>query len=171
MKSLQLTLLLLVAFSFASCTKEPTMTEGPPEGTARVPGTMWLSTAPEGAVSPHSLRETGTLGEVVVVGRVGGGKSAFTENRAMFTLVDSELDPCPDEEGCPTPWDYCCYDPRDIHHASVTVEVHEGGRMMKVGVKDDHGLDHLKTVTVKGTLTKDDSDNYILVASGIHVGN
>lgn len=134
-----------------------------------VPVSYVLATEPAGAETPGQLRESGKTGEVTVVGRVGGDRVVFVENRAIFTLVDPSLDPCHEDEGCPHPWDYCCTEQTVLKNKSVTVELHQDGKIIKSSIQGFHGLDHLKTVVAVGTLKRDDAGNQILIASGFHV--
>ncbi len=41
-------------------------------------------------------------------GRIGGSEKPFVDGLAAFTIVDLKVPYCADDEGCPTPWDYCC---------------------------------------------------------------
>ena len=50
----------------------------------------------------------GEQDEVVLVGRIGGSEAPFVDGLAAFTIVDAKVPPCSAEEGCETPWDYCC---------------------------------------------------------------
>lgn len=161
-------LLIVLSFGIAlgACGRKETP---PAPASSGIPGSFHLASAPEGARSPKELRESEYAGEVVVEGRVGGARQVFVENRAIFTLVDLSLSPCHVEESCPTPWDYCCTDPDDIRELSVTVELREGGQVLKSGIRGFHGLDHLKVVTARGVLERDDSGNMILAATGLYI--
>jgi hypothetical protein len=106
--------------------------------------------------------------EVVVRGVVGGSRKPFVEGLAAFTLVDPALKSCVgDDMGCQTPWDYCCVDPQTIAHNSVTVEFREGGRPLAASPRGFHGLDHLKTVVVRGVAERDPQGNVTIVAAGV----
>ena len=45
---------------------------------------------------------------VTIVGLIGGSPKPFVDGLAAFTIVDAKVPYCADDEGCPTPWDYCC---------------------------------------------------------------
>src|SRR5687768_15020565 len=82
-----------------------------------------LAEEPAGARGIIAARKEARDGdEVVVVGRIGGDRNPWVEGRAMFVIVDPSppdptVKPCPEEEGCPTPWDYCCADPEALRKA------------------------------------------------------
>lgn len=103
--------------------------------------------------------------EVIVVGRV----KDFVPGRAVFTLIDSELKSCRENEGdnCKTPWDYCCVEADVVARNTVTVEVRDSaGRPLRTGpegFKGFHGLDHLETVTLQGKASRDKQGNVTVV--------
>jgi hypothetical protein len=140
-----------------------------PKSQPSIPESFILKAAPQGAVTPTQVREAGTIGDVVVTGRIGGDKVVFVNNRAVFTLVDPSLEPCPTAEGCPTPWDFCCADPDEIKSKSVTVELHDEKGILKSSIQGFHGIDHLKTIVAQGKLSRDAGGNQVLVATGLFV--
>mgnify|MGYP005645375529 CR=1 FL=1 len=69
-----------------------------------------LSGEPEDAAQVIKAREvTKDEDEIVIVGRIGGSKSPWTDGRAAFLIVDTSLKSCAEigSDNCPTPWDYC----------------------------------------------------------------
>lgn len=138
---------------------------GPPENKAL------LKQEPEGAKDVIALRKEAKHGEdVVAVGRVGGLKEAIVKGRAVFSIVDNSLKPCPDEEGCPTPWDFCCHSPDEIIAASATVKiVNDKGETLTEDVRQNLGVRELKTVVVRGQAQRDDQGNLTILAKGIFV--
>ncbi len=132
-----------------------------------LPGSWRLPTVPPGARAVHEVRAAAAPDEeVAVVGRVAD----FVEGLAAFTLVDESLPDCrrggpmPD---CPTPWDYCCIDPAETAAHTVTVELREGGHVLRVPVRGFDGLDRLSRVVVLGTVQRDAVGNVTLLASGL----
>jgi hypothetical protein len=108
--------------------------------------------------------------EVVMVGHVAGSKQPFVEGRASFSVLDLSIKACPEEEGCPTPWDCCCTPPEDIRRASALVKfTGEDGKTVGVGAKELLGIKELAVVVVKGKANRDDKDNLTVVASGLYV--
>ncbi|MBM3975547.1 MAG: hypothetical protein FJ299_00980 [Planctomycetes bacterium] len=141
-------------------------TPAPPKSS--VPDKFFLASAPAGALTPLQLR-AGELPSAPIA--VTGRAMDFVDGRAAFRLVDASLKSCADMGGldhCPTPWDYCCEDPKSLSAATITVEVREADRLLASSVRGFHGLDHLTPVTVSGTLSKDAAGNLTLVASGLH---
>lgn len=119
-------------------------------------------------------KESAKQGETVtVVGRIGGSKQPFNEQRAVFTIVDASLKACSDAEDdhCKTPWDYCCEDRDDLKRATATVEiVGENGKPLAWSVKGMSGLEPLATIAVTGTVVeKNDAGVMVVRAQKIEV--
>jgi hypothetical protein len=53
--------------------------------------------------------------------------------------------------------------------ASVTVELREGGRVLRKDLRGCDGLDHLVPVAVRGRVERDAAGNVIVVAEGLAV--
>ena len=56
-----------------------------------------------------------------------------------------------------------CEDPGGLRDGTISVEVHENGRVMRSGLKGDDKLDHLDVVVVRGKVSRDDAGNVIVV--------
>ncbi len=137
-----------------------------------LPAGLWLTQEPADAKPVADVKKAATAGqEIVVSGRIGGGKDPFVTGRAMFTLADRSLPSCVEKHGpgCETPWDYCC-EPKDLLHAStLTVQVTGAdGKPLKVGLMDVHGLKPLAEVFVTGKVSSA-GDNVVVAARGIYV--
>lgn len=131
-----------------------------------IPESCWSEAALAGSTRVRDVRQNATDGaEVVVVGRV----KDFVPGRAVFTLIDSELKSCRENEGdcCETPWDYCCVEADVVAKNTITVEVHDSaGRPLRTGpegFKGFHGLDHLETITLRGKASRDRQGNVTVV--------
>ncbi len=98
--------------------------------------------------------------EVVVAGRV----KDVTRGFAAFKLIDASLKWCALDEGCPTPWDYCCTDPELVRAGTIAVELHDA-RGAPVAAEDS-GVRPLDYVVVKGRLQATESGGVFLVADG-----
>ncbi len=137
-----------------------------------VPESFHLAAAPAGAKPVGEIVSDARSGdEVVVTGRVGGAEKVFVDGYAAFTIVDPSVLPCGagKMDECETPWDYCC-DPPDVMAAnSLSVELVADGRPLRAQARGFHGLDHLDTVVVRGTVEKDAQGNVRVLASGVHV--
>ena len=101
---------------------------------------------------------------VVVVGRVGH----IVPGRAVFTLMDASLPFCGqenEEDGCKTPWDYCCESPETRTANALVVEVRDAaGEPKKTPTLPELRL--LDLVAVTGRLSQDEHGNFVLVATG-----
>ena len=123
-----------------------------------LPAGLIVTEAPADAKGVAEVRKTAADGEQVVVrGRIAGQEEPFTEGRAQFQLVDAGVKSCAEMEGenCPTPWDMCCENPKEVAASSVTVQVLGAqGRPVKAPLKGVGGMKPLSEVSVKGTLRK-----------------
>jgi hypothetical protein len=100
-----------------------------------------------------------------VSGRIANVVPGF----AVFTLMDSSLPYCGEknkEDGCKTPWDYCCESAETRTSNSLLVEVRDTKGKPITGSLGDLRL--LDAVTVVGKLTKDEHGNDVLLATGWH---
>ena len=74
----------------------------------------------------NGAKDTNYTDKILVVeGFIGGMKNPFTANRAVFVLGDDSLETCDEISGdsCPTPWDACCEDRRNIVRSTMSVQV------------------------------------------------
>jgi len=71
----------------------------------------------------------------------------------------------PPEDGCTTPWDYCCEDSGTRAEHTLLLEFHGEGET-PVAVNSLPGLRLLDLVVAKGRLTHDEHGNVSLVATG-----
>ena len=137
-----------------------------------VPEGFYLASAPSGAKPVAEVVAAAKDGDAVVVtGRVGGAKKVFVDGYAAFTLMDPKVAPCGGEgmDDCSTPWDYCCEPPNVIAANALSVELVADGKPLAASARGFHGLDHLKTVVVTGTVDKDSAGNVRVLATGLHV--
>ena len=125
---------------------------------------------PVDAMPVGEARETVADGqEVTLVGLIGGSSKPFVEGLAAFTIVDPKVPYCAADEGCPTPWDYCCKtDAVKVNIATIKV-VDESGKPVVGNAKEMLNVKELSTVVVKGTAKRDDQGNLTVAASKIFV--
>jgi len=128
-----------------------------------------LASEPAGARGVLETRQQAKDGdEIVLVGRIAGSKAPFVEGRASFTVADLKIEPCPDAEGCPTPWDCCCTPSEQLLPALAQVKlVGADGKTLPVGAKELLGIKELTVVVVKGKANRDEKGNLTVVASGL----
>jgi hypothetical protein len=108
---------------------------------------------------------------LTLVGRIGGDVNPWIEGQAAFLVVDSALKPCneKDDDGCKTPWDYCC-DVNDLpaHRAMVKV-VDASGKTVATDAKKLLGIKELQTVVIHGRAKRDEAGNLTVLADGVFV--
>jgi hypothetical protein len=166
-----LTWLVLSALVAGCAAGSTTPTLSPPAEATDVSTTasgLVLAAEPPGAKGVLDARKESKDGDaVVVVGRVGGSTKPFT-GRASFTIVDPSLKVCT-EDGCPTPWDYCCEDPDDLARATALVKFVDGqGKTLAADARALLGLKEMQTVVVRGTARRDQAGNLTVLADGLY---
>ena len=108
----------------ASSSRARASSSTPQAAAEALPANLMAAAAPADAKDVAQVRKAAADGdEVVVRGRIAGSKQPFTEGRAQFQLVDVAVKSCDQVPGdsCPTPWDMCCEDKKDVAANSVTV--------------------------------------------------
>ncbi|MFN0018617.1 MAG: hypothetical protein ACKVP0_10180 [Pirellulaceae bacterium] len=109
--------------------------------------------------------------EVTLVGRIGGDVSPWIDGQAAFLVVDNSLKPCNEngDDGCATPWDYCC-DADALPGLKAMVKVVDGnGKTVATDARKLLGLKELQTVVVHGKAKRDEAGNLTVLADGIFV--
>ena len=105
--------------------------------------------------------------EVTVVGRVGGDAKPWVEGVAAFTIVDPEMKPCDEKEGCATPWDYCC-DLDLLPKVKALVKIVDSqGRAVPTDARQLLGIKELQTVVAHGKAKRDEAGNLTVLADGV----
>lgn len=130
-----------------------------------------VSDEPAGAVGVGAARESAKDGEtIVVVGRIGGSADPFIDGLPVFTIVDPKLAHCADDEGCPTPWDYCCTPREQITANSATVQLVDGsGAAVSGNARDLLGVKELSEVVIEGKADRDEAGNLAVLAQKVYV--
>lgn len=156
--------LLAVAFAAAGTSCGPAESEGsaPPAAPELQRYVLHERPAAGRSVLEAKQAEPGT--KLVVEGRVARIVKGF----GVFTLVGKELPYCGEtnkEDGCKTPWDYCCETSETITKQSLGVEVRDanGQPIAAATLPELRLLDH---VAVAGTMTQDEHGNRVLLADG-----
>ena len=124
-----------------------------------------LAKDPGKALAISAAREVEAGQDVVVVGRIDKIVTAY----ASFTLPDMALDYCGQtrsEDGCHTPWDYCCIPSEEKAAATLMVMVDAADGVGAIEAEELPGLRLLDAVVVKGKLQKDEFGNVIVHATG-----
>lgn len=109
--------------------------------------------------------------EVVVVGKIGGSLNPWIEGRSAFNIVDRKVKSCTDIPGddCPTPWDYCCSQSDLVNSTALVKVVGADGELLAADARRLFGVKELQTVIVRGTATKDDKGNLVVVSKGLFI--
>lgn len=131
------------------------------------PSKYRLKAEPAGAKGVIETRQAAKDNdEITLVGRVGGEERPFVEGVAAFGIVDLKLQPC--EDGCPTPWDYCCEARRDSGRAMVKVVDVDGGTVPE-DARQLLSIKELATVVVHGRAKRDGQSHLTVLADGVYV--
>ena len=152
------------------CSSEPATTDAPQAGASPAGAKYLLEAEPSGALNVADMAASAKdQQEVTVVGRIGGSANPWVEDVAAFTIVDMSLEHCAPDEGCPTPWDYCC-SINTLPNSTVMVQVvDEKGDVLPTDARKLLGLKELQTIVVNGRLKAESDDSLVLLADGIHV--
>lgn len=106
---------------------------------------------------------------ITLVGTIGGSRQPFVDGLAAFTIVDPSIPSCADEEGCPTPWDYCCTQDQ-VKDNVATVKIVDGqGAPVAQDAKALLGVQELSTVVVSGKASRDAEGNLSLAANQVFI--
>jgi len=148
--------------------------EGTQQGTdqSRSPGSSayLLSREPGDVIAVGTARETAQTDQpITIVGRIGGSEKPFVDGIAAFTIVDLKVPYCADDEGCPTPWDYCCQQDAVKPNIATVKLTDESGKTVSGDARELLGVKELSEVVVQGTAKKDDQGNLSLAASKVFV--
>lgn len=156
--------LLLAAMGLSGCTqsKEPASVAAAPDAAYLLTDKPADAQDVEQALSGSEHDEA-----VAVAGRIGGSEKPFVDGIAAFTIVDPKLHWCADDEGCPTPWDYCCAD-KAGKVATVKV-VGQDGQPVATDARELLGVKELSLVVVTGKAQRDEQGNLTVLAEKVHV--
>lgn len=129
-----------------------------------------MDSEPTGAMPVGEARESTQDGQnVTLVGLIGGSSEPFIDGLAAFTIVDPKVPYCAPEEGCPTPWDYCCTQNEVKNNIATIKIVNDAGQPVVQSARDLLGVKELSTVVVKGTAKRDDQGNLTVAAKQVFV--
>lgn len=162
-------MLLAVPAFVIGCSESPVVQESATtEGGER---SQYLAdTEPEGALPVGEARASIKDDQpVTLVGVIGGSSKPFVDGLAAFTIVDSKVPYCSADEGCPTPWDYCCTQDQVKGNIATIKIVDDGGIPVATDARDMLKVKELSMVVVQGTAHRDDQGNLTVAASKIFV--
>ena len=128
------------------------------------------SSEPAGAVPVGDARQSvEDQDDVVMVGRIGGSANPFVDGIAAFTIVDPKIPYCAEEEGCPTPWDYCCTQDQVKENVAVVKVVDDAGNPVANDARELLGVKELNLVVVRGKAERDMDGNLAVLAEEVFV--
>ncbi len=149
----------------AGCGQAPATSE-----TSAPDATYVAASEPAGAIPVGEARQSAADREpLVLVGRIGGSPKPFIDDMAVFTIVDPEVRSCVDEEGCPTPWDYCCTQDQVKENIATVKVVDSQGSPLATDARRLLGVKELNLVVVQGEARRDDAGNLSLLAGKVFV--
>jgi hypothetical protein len=138
-------------------------------------GTQFLlGEEPEGAVGVIAARESALDGApLVLVGRIGGAANPWIEGRAAFTLLDASMTVVADGTESAAGQictDDCCASERLACTTLVKV-VDANGEVVPVDARKLLKLKESDMVVVQGTVKKDKTGNFTMLANRLYVRN
>ena len=150
----------------AGCGESPARKTGPSTSAVN----FLVNEEPAGAVGVGEARKAPAGdAEITVVGRIGGSEKPFVSGLAAFTIVDPKVAPCAPEEGCPTPWDYCCGQ-NDVKENIATIKlIDAAGKPLAQDARELLGVKELATVVVRGTAKRSEDGNLTVLAKQVYV--
>jgi hypothetical protein len=160
----------LVYFSLLAVGCGQTETATTPSKAIEVDMRYAATTEPADAVPVGEARSSSEDGQdITLVGVIGGSSKPFVEGLAAFTVVDPKIPSCADEEGCPTPWDYCCTQDQVKENIATIKIVDDSGKPISKDAREFLDLKELSTVVVTGKAKRDDQGNLTVAASKVFV--
>ena len=172
---MKLNLLLIgLVLVFVGCKESTTtMTDGPSHNRYDLDSgkTQYeAETEPAGAMPVGEAKQKTEDGqEITLVGVIGGSSKPFVEGLAAFTVVDPKVEYCAADEGCPTPWDYCCTQDQVKDNIATVKIVNEDGKPVTQDAREFLNIKELSTIVVKGKAKRDDNGNLTVAASKLFV--
>lgn len=168
MKMSNLMVLGVIAFA-AGCGSSPVVQESDTAGGSGI--SQYLADVePEGALPVGEARKSVMDAQAVtLVGVIGGSSEPFVDGLAAFTIVDAKVPYCSADEGCPTPWDYCCTQDQVKGNIATVKIVDDAGKPVTSDARKMLNVKELSTVVVQGTARRDDQGNLTVAASKVFV--
>jgi hypothetical protein len=168
MKAFNIWLLVAMVLSAVGCQSKDASEET--AGSKPASSSYLASTEPVGAISVGEAREKTEDGQqVTLVGRIGGSSKPFIDGLAAFTIVDSKVPFCAPDEGCPTPWDYCCQTSAVKNNIATIKILSDAGKPVDKNAHDLLNVKELATVVVKGQAKRDDQGNLTVSTNQVFI--
>ena len=160
----------LVALALAAAGCQSKDSSSPTAGSSQSDSAFLAESEPAGAMPVGEARAKSEDGqEITLVGLIGGSSKPFVEGLAAFTIVDPKVPYCAADEGCPTPWDYCCQTDAVKDNIATIKLVDESGKPIASSARDLLKVKELSTVVVKGKAKRDEQGNLTIAANQVFV--
>lgn len=172
---MNLTLMLISLIAFANGCSRPETSDfnaaDAGKNRSQPSGPQYIAaTEPDGAESVGQARKHVQDGAAVtLVGHIGGSTEPFVSNIAAFTIVDPSVPYCQPEEGCPTPWDYCCTQNEVKDNIATVKIVDDQGKPVGEDARQLLAVKELSLVVVTGAAKRDEAGNLTILANKIFV--
>lgn len=167
-----ITIALSVLFAgVLGCGQSPVATQTDETEGSRSTSTRYVAgSEPSGAIPVGEAREeTKDEESVTLVGIIGGSSEPFVDGLAAFTIVDPKVPYCAPDEGCHTPWDYCCQQNQVKDNIATIKVVDEQGKPVAQDARTLLDVKELSTVVIEGTAQRDDEGNLSVLAKQVFV--
>jgi hypothetical protein len=140
-------------------------------GTGNSPDAAYLLVEkPADAQGVAQARKTeGGDEEITVEGRIGGSEKPFIDGMAAFTVVDTAIPHCSADEGCPTPWDYCCETDKLKDSTALVKFIGADGVPVSKDARELLGVKELSRIIVRGKAQRDEQGNLTVLAEKVHL--
>jgi hypothetical protein len=146
------------------------VTETTQSNTVSVDTQYTASTEPADPIPVGDARQSSEDGQAItLVGVIGGSSKPFVDGIAAFTVVDPKVPHCAADEGCPTPWDYCCTQDQVKENVATIKIVDDSGKPVEQDARELLNVKELSTVVVTGTAKRDDQGNLTVAANKVYV--
>ncbi len=154
----------------AGCSNSEVSEQPQVTGDGPAPSSYVAAAEPAGAVPVGEARQSVKDDQTVaLVGIIGGSSEPFVDGLAAFTIVDPKVEYCAPEEGCPTPWDYCCTQDQVKENIATVKVVDDSGNPVADDARQLLGVKELSTVVVQGKAKRDDQGNLTVAATKVFV--
>ena len=155
---------------FAGCSQSTQVPESAAQTAPSGDAAYLLVEKPEHAQGVTEVRKNGNAAEEVIVeGRIGGSENPFVDGIAAFTIVDPAVPYCAADEGCPTPWDYCCNTDKLKESSALVKIVGVDGMPVSKDARELLGVKELSRIVVRGKAQRDAEGNLTVLAEKVHI--
>ena len=132
-----------------------------------------LAEEPADAIGVIAARESAVDGApLVLVGRVGGSAKPWIDGRAAFTLLDASMSVVAEGEDSGEEGEICMGDCCALERKGCTTlakVVDSQGKLVPMDSRELLGLKESDMVVVQGTAQKDQTGNFVMLATGVFI--